>query len=128
MLKNNANFYHTLHEQVALGLQEKEQEAAEKENGIDVLRQKLIAQHAQGIVLETCVGTNPNRKYYDDSKIRKLIGLDWVQANISKAQIMADKQGGMTILNCDIHQTPFSPESFDTVVDTFGLECCYNIE
>jgi len=42
MLKNNANFYHTLHEQVAVGQQEKEQETAEKGSGIDALRQKLI--------------------------------------------------------------------------------------
>jgi len=85
MLRANANFYHTLHEQVALGLQEKEQETAEQDIGIDMLRQKLITPHAHGIVLETCVGTNSNRKYYDDSKIRKLIGLDWVPAQISKA-------------------------------------------
>jgi len=85
MLRANANFYHALHEQVALGLQEKEQEAAEQEVGIDLLRQKLITPHAHGIVLETCIGTSTNRKYYDFSKIRKLIGLDWVPANITKA-------------------------------------------
>ena len=34
----------------------------------------------------------------------------------------------VTILNCDMHKTPFSDESFDTVVDTFGLECSYDIE
>ena len=58
MLRTNANFYHALHEQVALGFQEKEQEEAEKGIGIDLLREKLITPHAQGIVLETCVGTN----------------------------------------------------------------------
>jgi len=41
---------------------------------------------------------------------------------------MGDEEGKMTILNCDIHRTPFSPESFDAVVDTFGLECCYDID
>ena len=34
----------------------------------------------------------------------------------------------MTVMNCDVHKTPFSDGSFDTVVDTFGLECCYDIE
>lgn len=34
----------------------------------------------------------------------------------------------MQILNCDIHKTPFDKDSFDTVVDTFGLECCYDID
>ena len=30
-------------------------------------------------------------------------------------------------MGCDIHKTPFSNNSFDTVVDTFGLECSYDI-
>ena len=28
----------------------------------------------------------------------------------------------------DVHKLPFQDESFDTVVDTFGLECSYDIE
>jgi methyltransferase OMS1 len=32
------------------------------------------------------------------------------------------------VFTCDINKTPFSDNSFDTVVDTFGLECCYDIE
>ena len=27
-----------------------------------------------------------------------------------------------------MHQTPFSDASFDTVIDTFGLECSYNLD
>ena len=27
-----------------------------------------------------------------------------------------------------MHKTPFSDASFDTVIDTFGLECSYNLE
>jgi ubiquinone/menaquinone biosynthesis C-methylase UbiE len=34
----------------------------------------------------------------------------------------------MTLLNLDVHKIPFPDESFDTVVDTFGLECCYDVE
>jgi ubiquinone/menaquinone biosynthesis C-methylase UbiE len=34
----------------------------------------------------------------------------------------------MTLLNSDIHSLPFQDNSFDTVVDTFGLECCYDME
>ena len=34
----------------------------------------------------------------------------------------------MQVLNCDIHSTPFSDNSFDTVVDTFGLECSYDVD
>ena len=28
---------------------------------------------------------------------------------------------------CDVHKMPFSDGSFDTVIDTFGLECSYDI-
>ena len=34
----------------------------------------------------------------------------------------------MQVLKCDIHKTPFSDGSFDTIVDTFGLECCYDLD
>jgi ubiquinone/menaquinone biosynthesis C-methylase UbiE len=34
----------------------------------------------------------------------------------------------MTLLNIDVHKIPFNDSSFDTVVDTFGLECCYDVE
>lgn len=61
MLKSNPNFYHTLHEEVDLGYNDKEQEEAEKENKIDQLRRKLITPHASGLVLETCIGHNMNR-------------------------------------------------------------------
>ena len=79
MMRTNPNFYHTLHEQVAIGLSEKEQEESEIENGIDKLREELITKNATGLVLETCIGLNMNRKYYNESKILKIIGLDWVQ-------------------------------------------------
>ena len=32
------------------------------------------------------------------------------------------------MLSCDVHKMPFSENSFDTVIDTFGLECAYDIE
>ena len=34
----------------------------------------------------------------------------------------------MQVQSCDIHKTQFSDNSFDPVVDTFGLECCYDID
>eukprot|EP00352_Strombidinopsis_acuminata_P000095 CAMPEP_0176340136 /NCGR_PEP_ID=MMETSP0126-20121128/1330_1 /TAXON_ID=141414 ORGANISM="Strombidinopsis acuminatum, Strain SPMC142" /NCGR_SAMPLE_ID=MMETSP0126 /ASSEMBLY_ACC=CAM_ASM_000229 /LENGTH=79 /DNA_ID=CAMNT_0017684159 /DNA_START=471 /DNA_END=710 /DNA_ORIENTATION=+ len=33
----------------------------------------------------------------------------------------------MNVLNCDMHKTPFDDNSFDTLVDTFGLECSYDV-
>ena len=50
------------------------------------MRRKLIAPHASGIVLETCIGTNLNRNLYQEDKIKKIIGLDWVDMNISVAR------------------------------------------
>ena len=34
----------------------------------------------------------------------------------------------VTIVNCDMHKMPFKENSFDTVVDTFGLECAYDLD
>ena len=85
MLRDNPNMYHSLHEEVALGTNEKEQEEMEASTEIEKLRRKLIEPYASGIVLETCVGNNVNRKYYQENKIRKIVGLDWVQQAIHKA-------------------------------------------
>ena len=85
MLRNNPDFYLQLHQQVALGLGGKEQEEKEQELGILKLRRKLLG-HAQGIVLETCIGTNPNRKFYQEDKITKIIGIDWVDMNVAASR------------------------------------------
>ena len=34
----------------------------------------------------------------------------------------------VAIVNCDVHKMPFNDNSFDTIIDTFGLECTYDIE
>ena len=34
----------------------------------------------------------------------------------------------VTVVNCDMHKMPFKANSFDTVIDTFGLECSYDID
>ena len=34
----------------------------------------------------------------------------------------------MGLLCIDSHKLPFDQDSFDTVIDTFGLECAYDIE
>tara|TARA_B110000305_G_C18765024_1_gene327062 strand:+ start:193 stop:375 length:183 start_codon:yes stop_codon:yes gene_type:complete len=59
--------YHGLHEEVALGQNDKEQEQSERLIQIDDMRKKLIEPHAKGIVLETCIGTNMNKKYYNEN-------------------------------------------------------------
>lgn len=62
------------------------------------------------------------------SRIQRFIGIDWVASTNKKAESKAGNAKEVTIINCDIHKTPFSDNSFDTVIDTFGLECSYDLE
>ena len=62
------------------------------------------------------------------SAIKKFIGCDWVQSTNRKAEQKASNENKVTIINCDMHKTPFSDNSFDTVVDTYGIECSYNLD
>jgi len=90
------------------------------------IRRQLISK-AEGVVLETGIGHNLNIAYYDFSKIKKLFGCDWVESSLKEADKRVRSQD-VTLFNCDIHKMPFSDGSFDTIVDTFGIECSYNIE
>ena len=87
-----------------------------------------MASKAEGIVLETNIGVSMNYQFYNMSKIRKFIGVDWVTSTNRKAEAKAGNRREVNIVNCDTHKTPFSDASFDTVIDTFGLECSYNLE
>ena len=69
-----------------------------------------------------------NYQFYNMSKIRKFIGADWVMETNRKAEAKAGNRREVHIVNCDTHKTPFSDNSFDTVIDTFGLECSYNLD
>ena len=127
LLAENPNFYHTLHEQVALGLDVKAIEAKERSMQITRLRAQLAGK-AQGLVLETNIGASLNFQFYNMSAVRRFIGVDWVTSTNRKAEAKAGNSKEVTIINCDVHKTPFSDSSFDTVVDTFGLECSYDLE
>lgn len=126
-LKTDPNFYHTLHEQVALGFDLNEQEQREQSAGISDLR-KLMVSKAEGVVLETAIGHNLNIGYYDFSKIKKLFGCDWVEATLQEAIKRSPQNDPVTLFNCDMHKMPFDDGSFDTIVDTFGLECTYDVQ
>ena len=69
-----------------------------------------------------------NYQFYNMSRIQRFIGIDWVASTNKKAESKAGNAKEVTIINCDIHKTPFSDNSFDTVIDTFGLECSYDLE
>ena len=83
---------------------------------------------ADGIVLETCIGNGLNYPYYRMQTVKKIIGLDWVQRSNHIAERKAQDINKVTVVNCDVHKMPFKEGSFDTVIDTFGLECTYDIE
>lgn len=78
-------------------------------------------------MLETNIGTNRNHPYLNFTKIKKFIGVDWVKSAITQAESKVNEDETSLVL-CDMHKLPFADESFDTVIDTFGLECAYDID
>ena len=74
------------------------------------------------------MGEGLNYPYYRMSRIKKLVGLDWVARSKSKAEQKAEKVENVAIIACDVHKMPFKENSFDSVIDTFGLECTYDLE
>lgn len=71
------------------------------------------------------VGTHRNLNFYNFSQIIKFIGVDWVQACISKAE---QKDRDSSLILCDTNKLPFPDCQFDTIIDTFGLECSYDLD
>jgi ubiquinone/menaquinone biosynthesis C-methylase UbiE len=89
------------------------------------MRKQLVSK-AEGVVLETAIGFNLNLDYYNLAKIKQLFGCDWVDMCLKEAEKKCPDK--LTLFNCDIHKMPFNDNSFDTVIDTFGLECTYDIQ
>ena len=69
-----------------------------------------------------------NQPFYNFDKIKKFIGCDWVKSSNGKLRVAVGRNPKTTIIDCDIHKLPFRECSFDTVIDTFGLECSYDVE
>ena len=114
--------FRKLHEQVALQQDQKDSDFNEKQAGITEMRKNLVGQ-AEGLVLETCIGNNKNNQFYDESKVKKIIGVDWVLTQIELGETRYANQHLFMMAEGDCCELPFESESFDTVVDTFGLEC-----
>ncbi len=93
--------------------------------GLTLMRWWHLRQ-ARGNVLEVGCGTGRNFSYYDESKVTKVTAVDSVPAML----MMAMKKGMNSKLNIGYDEVntqdmkKFSDNSFDTVVDTFGL-CSY---
>jgi ubiquinone/menaquinone biosynthesis C-methylase UbiE len=107
-----------------VGLDEK-LEAYELGTKIPSYRKSLLS-YCEGNVLETGVGTSRNVKYYPPDV--KVTAVDWspnmIEVALMKPRIFADIEYKIE----DVENLSFADNSFDTVVDTFGLEYYVNPE
>ena len=92
-------------------------------SGISRWRRQLISR-AQGDVLEVAVGTGRNLEYYDGSKVGSLTCVDFSRKMLEilltkKEQSNREFDIKLKVGNCS--RLEFPDNSFDTVVDTFGI-------
>lgn len=96
--------------------------------GINLLRRALLFFHAKGTVLEVGAGTGRNIGYYPGpSTIRKIVLTDssdkmLLKANEKLSKLSGNERERYEVIVADagnLHN--YDDNSFDTVVDTFGL-------
>jgi methyltransferase OMS1 len=101
--------------------------------GINLLRRSLLYFHCKGTVLEVGAGTARNLKYYTSlSEVERVVLMDQSnqmldQARNKVADLKLDQQKRFACVEADAaNLNPLIPDdTFDTVVDTFGL-CSYD--
>lgn len=110
----------------------------EAEKGILEERYKLL-EHTDGLVLETCCGVFPNAICYRDktelnnnltkknTKIDSIVGVDISEELLEIASTNNNKLNAH-FFKMDCTDLEFDNDTFDTVVDTFGLQSCYDPE
>ncbi|KAK1743807.1 methyltransferase [Skeletonema marinoi] len=94
--------------------------------GINLMRRALLYFHATGNVLEVGAGTGRNLGYYPSGSVKKITLTDSSDKMLEKAK---EKLSGMStaekarheVMVADASQLPYPDNSFDTIVDTFGL-------
>ena len=94
--------------------------------GINLMRKALLYFHATGNVLEVGAGTGRNIGYYPSGSVKKITLTDSSDKMLEKAN---EKLSRMSItekvrhevLVADAGKLPFPDNSYDTIVDTFGL-------
>lgn len=81
--------------------------------------------HASGKVLEVAAGTGRNIEFYAPEKVDKVILLDNSKGMLDEAKrklaSLKLKLPPIDIHVTDATELPFPSESFDTVIDTYGL-------
>lgn len=105
---------------------------------MNLLRKSLLYWHAQGTVLEMAAGTGRNCSYYPASSVDRVILTDTSAPMLqqARAKVFELQRGGSTEdddsvkpkfailqIKADAHndELDFPDNTFDTVVDTFGL-------
>ncbi len=74
-----------------------------------------------GSILETAIGTNRNLPYYP--KGSKVLGIDWAENMIEAAAKKISRDDVIVdIERKDTEMLSLPDDSFDNVVDTFGME------
>ena len=81
-----------------------------------------VVHKAQGTVLEIGIGTGLNMRYYDSTKVEKLIGLDpALQMHRLAQQRIAQAGLSVELVGLPAERIPLDDSSIDTVVMTFTL-------
>lgn len=95
--------------------------------GINLLRRALLYFHAKGDVLEVGAGTGRNLGYYPGkSTINKIVLSDSSDKMLQRAKeklsyMSKDERERYEVAVEDAANLHYSDDSFDTIVDTFGL-------
>eukprot|EP00584_Thalassiosira_punctigera_P016605 CAMPEP_0172552922 /NCGR_PEP_ID=MMETSP1067-20121228/47272_1 /TAXON_ID=265564 ORGANISM="Thalassiosira punctigera, Strain Tpunct2005C2" /NCGR_SAMPLE_ID=MMETSP1067 /ASSEMBLY_ACC=CAM_ASM_000444 /LENGTH=260 /DNA_ID=CAMNT_0013340997 /DNA_START=66 /DNA_END=845 /DNA_ORIENTATION=- len=93
--------------------------------GINLLRWALLYFHAKGELLEVGAGTGRNLCYFP-SAVKKVVLTDSSDKMLLRAKeklcnMSEDERGRYEVIEADASNLFFPDNSFDTVVDTFGL-------
>lgn len=90
--------------------------------GIGRHRRKLI-QRAQGEVLEVAVGSGRNFSYYNGGKVTGITAVDFSRAmlEVADGKRKEIEHIPLRLKLASTHKLDFEDNSFDTVVDTFGI-------
>eukprot|EP00759_Apiculatamorpha_spiralis_P032556 PhF_6_TR3396/c0_g1_i1/m.4867/K17803/OMS1; methyltransferase OMS1, mitochondrial len=96
--------------------------------GISWRRRKLIQNHGLGDVLEVGAGTGRNVGLFDGTKARTVTMCDSSEGMVKEMTVKAKtsqkaKDSGIpyNFVQCDVSKLPFPNDSYDTVIDMFGL-------
>jgi len=90
--------------------------------GLGRVRRQLV-QKASGDVLEVAVGSGRNFSYYNSAKVKSVTAVDFSRTMLEVADGKREELNPipLKLKKSSIHKLDFKDESFDTVVDTFGI-------